>query len=452
MDVRTFPVLTDEDHPLVARLSVGVGENTARVLAYLLCRRADPDLADPATRTAIHIGAGVSKNAAADALDDLVAADLIDETTAETAAPGRPPKAWYAAESESKTIRRTYVRHANRLIEQGRHTVTALESVSSESGDPCEADSGAAPNPVDEWGDANGSDSTATGVRSAPERASIALNWQSNPLHLPLFAAGDGSASDVSFTFDEYDGSREAASAVASASCDVGVAGAATILRERTRGQPIVPIAVYFQRSMVVLYTTQAAFGGPFERTDQLEGRRIGISSGTETGLLGRLFLEQAGVRDAVELVDIDGEEQAALRSGSVDAVTGMVPDPDRLETAERTVDAVTVSDAYPAYGPALIATERTLRHRKPLLESVLVAAMAGWADAVYATETAAKAFASEIDQPSEHIARTFDRATDRFGSNDAVRRSGWGWHSPDEWRNLKDALAQGGILKTGGT
>ncbi|WP_254530612.1 ABC transporter substrate-binding protein [Natrinema gelatinilyticum] len=447
MDVRTFPVLTDEDEALVSRLSVGIGKNAARVLAYLLCRRADPELANAANRTAVHIGAGISKNAAGDALNDLVAAGLIAETTAPTAAPGRPPKAWYAVNSEPETIRRTYARHAGRLIEQGEHTAAALESGSNGPSRAGEADPGTKPDSDDDPGTVTSNGVTADGVRPPLERVTVGLNWRSNALHLPLFAARGAIASDMSLTFDEYDGSRAAVSAVTSASCDVGIAGAATILRERTRGQPIVPIAVCFQRSMVVLYTTRPAFGGPFDRIDQLEGCRIGITSGTETELLGRLLLEQAGLRDTAELVDIDGEEQAALESGDVDAVTGMVPDPDRLETAERTVDVVTVSDAYPAYGPALIVTERTLRRRRRFLEDVLSSILAGWATAVNATSTAANDFANETDQPPERIAQTFDGVTDRFGTSDAVTRRGWGWHSPDKWESLRDALAQGGML-----
>ncbi len=438
MDVRTFPVLTDEDEALVERLSVGTGENAARVLAYLLCRRGDPDLDDAATRTAVHIGAGVSKNAAAAALDELVAAELIAETTASTADPGRPPKAWHAVAPQSETIRRTYARHAERLLEQGERTAAILETGPSES---------TATDGRDSASEAHAERPSAE--RSDHGRVSVALNWRSNALHLPLFAARSADESDISIAFDEYDGSRAAANAVASGGCDVGLAGAATILRERARGEAIVPIAVCFQRSMVVLYTTRAAFGGPFERLEQLEGRRVGMRTGTETGLLGRLLLEQAGLRESVDLVDVGGEERSALETREVDAVTGMVPDPDRLELAEQHVEVVAVSDAYPAYGPALIAAEETLRQRRQRVASFLVATMAGWANAVRATEAAASEFATETDESPDRIARTFEAAVDRFGG-DAVRRRGWGWHSPDDWRSLRDALAQGGIVADG--
>ncbi len=434
MDVRTFPVLTDEDEPVVDRLSLGLGEQRARVLAYLLCRLADPELSDAASRTAVHIGTGLSKHATADALAELAAANLIAETTATTGSPGRPPKAWHAVAPETETIRRLDARHADRLLEQGER-YAGLEPAGAESGGD-ERDEG-------------GSDAPASGPvdRSDGGPVTVALNWRPNGLHLPLLAARDADDGG-SIALEPADGSRAAARAVASEECDVGVAGAATVLRARARGLAVVPIAVCFQRSPVVLYTARSAFGEPFETVGQLRGRRIGMPSGTETGLLGRLLLEQAGIRDAVDLVAVDGEERAALQSGDVDAVTGMAPDPVRLEAAGRTVDSLAVSAAYPAYGPALIAAEGRLREERERFAAFLEAALAGWADAVCAPGSVARTAASETDESADRLARTFRRATDRFADSEGVRRNGWGWHSPEEWRNLRDALAQGGLLE----
>lgn len=420
MDVRTFPVLTDEDEPVVDRLSLGTGERRAQVLAYLLCRLADPDLSDAASRTAVHIGTGLSKHATADALAELAAAGLIAETTATTGSPGRPPKAWHAVGSETETIRQVDARHADRLLEQGER-YAGLE--------PSGAD-------IDDGGE------------DADERLSVALNWRPNGLHLPLLAARAADADETSIALEPADGSRAAVRAVASGERDAGVAGAATVLRARSRGRPVVPIAVCYQRSPVVLYTVRSAFGEPLETVGQLRGRRIGMPSGTETGLLGRLLLEQAGIRDAVDLVAVDGEEGAALRSGDVDAVTGMAPDPARLESAGRTVDSLAVSAAYPAYGPALVAAEDRLRRDRGRFAAFLEATLAGWAEAVRTPESIARTAAGDTDESARRLARTFERATDRFADSEGVRRHGWGWHSPDAWRNLRDALAQGGLLE----
>ncbi len=118
MDVQEFPVLTAADQTLVNRFAVGLGDDGARVLAYLQRRREDEEFSKTATQTAIHVGTNVSKSAAKRALDELAAAAIIEETTVQTSEPGRPPKAWHAVSRRDDTARRLYEHHARRLLEQ----------------------------------------------------------------------------------------------------------------------------------------------------------------------------------------------------------------------------------------------------------------------------------------------------------------------------------------------
>jgi predicted ArsR family transcriptional regulator len=116
MDTREFPVLTDED-ALVKRLSVGLGDDAARVLAYLLCRRQTERFAsEPATRLAVRIGTSLNREAAADALATLEERNLAAATTIQNEARGRPPKAWHAPENTETTVRRADEQHAAALL------------------------------------------------------------------------------------------------------------------------------------------------------------------------------------------------------------------------------------------------------------------------------------------------------------------------------------------------
>lgn len=421
MDVREFPVLTDDESALIDRLSVGLGRNGGRVLAYLLARLESPTFDAPADRTAVHIGTGVSKHAVGDVLEDLTDAGVVTETTATTSTPGRPPKVWRVTDPVAETVRRVYGHHADRLCRQAERFVGRFSSDGEHSG--------------------------VTDSPSGDEPLTVALNWEANALHLPLFLAQrtDHGIDDLEFT--ECNGSQEAIEAVASGQADVGVAGAATILSARERGRPIVPIAVLFQRSMVVLYTTRAAFGGPFQDLEALSGRRVGMAVDAETGLLGRLLLDQAGVDD-VEVVDVTGEERDALASGAVDAVTGMAPDPRRLSTAGDAVDVVPVADRYPVYGPTLITPRETLDQQKGRLESMLAATVAGWAETTADPGTAAAAVGDRCSEPPDRLEATFSAAVERFATSDAVRKHGWGWHAPENWHRLHTALTQGGVLE----
>ncbi|WP_255169037.1 ABC transporter substrate-binding protein [Natrononativus amylolyticus] len=413
MDVRTFPVLAADDQRLVDRLAVATSRPAARVLAYLLRRDADDDLASVASRTAIGIGTGEHEKSVARALEALRSADLVTKTTAKTAGSGRPPDRWAVRRPEAATVRTLYRHHARALLAQAERLEGELSAAL-----PAES-------------------TAATGGTGS---LAIGLNWEPNALHLPLFAARDALPDSPSLSFESYAGSRAVVAAVAAGDVDLGVAGAVTACRERRAGREIVPVAVIFQRSTVVLCALEGRFDEPFTSMAQLGGRRVGIPSGTETGLLARFLLEQAGLAEAVDIVDLAGEERTALVSGEVDAVTGMSPDPGRLEREGHTVEVVAMAEQYPVYGPALIVHRETLERRRPLLERALTAVMAGRASAT--GQPAVDAVATSAGETPAGVARTFERAVERFDAGETVRKRGWGWHTPDGWAGVRTALS----------
>ena len=430
MDTREFPVLAAEDEVLVERLSVGLGDDAARVLAYLLLRRSAEHFADePATRLAVRIGTSLSRETAADALTTLEERGLVTPTTIRTEARGRPPKAWHAPENTEMTVGQVYERHAAALLDQAR-TVAAASGFEPRSGNE------------------------TTDEDSRFGRLRLGLNWLPNALHAPFFrAASTGSYEQkgVDVTISHHEGSARALRGLVAGRTDVALAGAATTVRAREAGKPILPVALPFQRAMAVLYTTREAFGGPFESIEQLRGRRVGMSATSETGLLGRLFLSQTGILDDVAVVDIAGEERAALGSGRADAVTGSFADPRQLRTDGRTVDLLLVADQFPMYGPALVTTERTLCERRAALNAFLAGTVTGWAEAVRHPAAAVRAVARHAESPGERAADherwTLERAVAEFGAGSAVAKHGWGWHRAAGWERLVTALDQADLL-----
>ncbi|OIB58476.1 ABC transporter substrate-binding protein [Natrialba sp. SSL1] len=470
MDRRTFPVLTDADEPLITRLAAGLGEDAGRVLAYLLCRVREADLDRTATLTAIHIGTSLSKNAARTSLDRLEERDFVERTTIQTSSPGRPPNAWHAVDSLATTARQVADDHADRLLRQAAR----FDDDDNGNGAP------------------TGSDQEHR--NETPQRVRVALNWHPNGFHGALFGPvaatiGDepgtpdrptepetGSETEselglglelelelqleLEFEYHACPGSSAAVrTVVEDEKTDLAVAGAATVLCERAAGRDVVPVAVLLPRSPVVLYTTQSAFGEPFERLDQLRDRRLGMPPASETGLLGQLLLSQAGIRDAVDVVELAGEERTALESGEVDAVTGMAADATRLERDGATVDVISIAEQYPVYGPALVASREgvTDPETQARIRAFLAAVTASWgwvqrSPSSVATAIADRAMRAEgVDeaQSREQIERTLRLATDQFARSDGVRKHGWGWHTPDDWQRLRAALVQGGVLES---
>lgn len=418
MEVREFPVLTDDDRPLEDRLAVGLGDDPARVLAYLLLRAERAEFDDePASSLAIQVGTELNRSTARDALNRLADRDLVVETTIRDETGGRPPKAWRVPRGIDESVGRVYDRHATALLDRA----TEFADEDPDAGDP-------------------------SAVAADPENAplAVALNWRPNGLHAPFFAAdADGAYDerDLSVTFEPNRGSRAAIDAVVDGDADVGVAGAATLLRARAAGDPVVPVASLYQHAMTAIYALDDAFDEPFERAAQLRGRRVGTPVESEVGLLSRLFLSQAGVLDDVEVVDLDGEEREALVSGEVDAVTGSFADPRRLAADGTPVESIAVADRFPIPGPAIVATERVLSESRPELAAFLAATAAGWASAARDRDRAAELVAERSERPAAEERRTFAEAVEEFGASETVRKRGWGWRRADAWRRLETVL-----------
>ncbi|MFB6107474.1 MAG: ABC transporter substrate-binding protein [Haloplanus sp.] len=434
MRIREFPVLGDEDDPTVEAFAAGVDREAARVLAYLVGREeSDRFAGQAASRLAVRVGVDLGRERVSEVLSTLTERELVVETTVDSEAPGRPPKGWRVDADRDRTLDRVRRHHSRALLDRAADVASTL-------GDDVAVDPESDDDAVVEVG----------------------LNWDPNGLHAPLFVAADRGAYadhgvDVSFTGCR--GSRAALAAVAEGDVDVGLTGAATLLRAREDGHDVVPLALYYQRAMVVLYTTRATFGEPFRSVEQIRGRRVAMPRGSETGALGRLFLAQAGVVDDVTVVRADGEEHAALLDGDADVATGVFTDPLELEAAGHEVDSVLVADHFPVPGPAFVVRRETLRGRAPALRNLLEGTMAGWTAARGDPEAAARCVvagreavatdgAANTGGETADERRKFEQALARFADSDAVRKNGWGWHSPETWQRLRIALGQANVLE----
>ncbi|MBP1987407.1 ABC transporter substrate-binding protein [Halolamina salifodinae] len=418
MDTVEYPALSEVDRPLVDRYAVGLDADAARVLTYLRLRREHPGTETaPATRLEIRIGTGLSRGAVGDALDTLESLDLVTATSVRRHESGRPPQAWTT--DASTTPRRVYERHAHRLFDRAGPDHAARPNPDGEGSDDGNRDDGE----DDDDGDRE------------PESLTVALNWHPNALHAPLYAGsahGHYADGSLNVTFDPRTGSAAALDALSAGEVDVALVGAATFVAS---DREMVPLALLYERAMAVLYTTREAFGGPFERVRQLRDRRVGMSVGSETARLARLLLSQVDSLDAVDIVDLDGEERDALRSGRVDAVTGQVSDPDRIDDA--TVDTVPVANQFPLYGPVLVTSEETLDRHVDAVHAFLVGTMCGWADATGDPLGAAAAVPDGEDD--ERARETIEKATEEFGFE---ADHGWGEHTETGWERLRTALA----------
>lgn len=426
MHTITFWRLDDDDCQTIARLAAGLGREPARVLAYLALRADRED--DPATGLEIRIGTGLNRKTVSDALERLDERDLVAKTTLPDDSRGRPPKAWYPVADIDEIAHRAYDRHAAAL--QRRADVLHRDDDATEAGEAS----------IDEENQQVETEQTVT----------LGLNWHPNGLHVPFYAAKLGGHYEdcgIAVQLEHEEGSRRAIKRVVDGDADIGVAGAATVVRARDADELVCPIAVVYQRAMTVFYTIRETFGERLERVEQFHDQRIGMPKHSETGLLGRLFLSQMDI-DERRFVETAGEERETLLSDDADIVTGSFSDPYQLEAQGFTVDAIPVADRFPIYGLTLVARPDTLDDRRATLRRFLTGTVHGWVQAQRRPNAAVEAIAAEDDASPSWVEWTFDRAVAEFSESDAVDEHGWGWQRADTWDRLRTALAQGGLLR----
>jgi ABC-type nitrate/sulfonate/bicarbonate transport system substrate-binding protein len=409
MRTEEFWTLDDEDEALVSDLELGLGASAARVLAYLLRRADESRLTDSRARLLdIRLGTGLGRQTVIDSLSALFQRELVTESTLESDQ-GRPPKTWETEYTTETAMYDAYAMHAAGLV----------NSLETDATLPEEADPG--------------------------EPVRLGLNWLPNGLQIPFYAAAVGSKYEmagVDVEFVHYPGSERALRAVTSGEVDIAVVGAATLTDARREGSTAAPLAVLYQRAMSVLYTTRSAFGGQLTESEQLRGRRIGMSPNTETRLLAELFLSQAGVRDAVDVVETTGEESGALLAGDAEVAVGSFSDPWSLRD-EHTVDVLTISDRFPMYGPSLVVDPSASAVGTTRLERFLVGTMLGWRAGRRNPTPAARHIADESDEGREEIEATFRGALESFADSKDRRANGWGAHNDDEWERIRTALVR---------
>jgi len=423
--VRAFPILGDEDAKTVEAFATGLDREAARVLAYLVGREeSDRFSGEAASRLAVRVGVDLGRGRVSDVLGTLTDLGLVVETTVDSEAPGRPPKGWRADAGHDRALACVRAHHSETLLDQAATVASTLD-------DDVEPPTRSGPT------------GSLPSDRDAGHVA-VGLNWEPNGLHAPLFA-GAYADHGVDVTLSGRRGSRAALSAVADGDVDVGLTGAATYLRACTSAD-VVPLALYYQRAMVTLYTTRSAFGGPLRSVEDVRGRRVAMPAGSETGALGRLFLAQAGVVDDVTVVRANGEEREALLDGDADVATGVFTDPLELEAAGHDVDSVLLADHFPVPGPAFVVRRETLRERPDALRGFLEGAMAGWT-AARTDPAAAVAAVPDHAADAADERRKLDGAFERFAGGDAVEKNGWGWHSSETWERLRVALEQAATL-----
>jgi len=168
------------------------------------------------------------------------------------------------------------------------------------------------------------------------------------------------------------------------------VTGADQILIARSKGVPVVAVAVIFRRNPFVLFSL--AKSGIKAPADYV-GKNIGVKIGGNEELIYRAVLAKAGV-DKSKLNEIPVKfDITPLLAGTVEVWPGYLIN-EVLAAKEKGFDVNVVSPAdygIDLYADTLFTTEKMLKEKPDVVRKFVAATLKGWTSAIAAPEEAAQ-------------------------------------------------------------
>ena len=169
-----------------------------------------------------------------------------------------------------------------------------------------------------------------------------------------------------------------------------GVTGADQILIARSKGVPVVALAVIYRRNPFVLFSL--AKSGIKTPADYV-GKKVGVKIGGNEELIYRAVMAKAGI-DKSKVTEIPVKfDMTPLLTGDIDVWPGYLIN-EVLAAKEKGFDVNVVSPVdygIDLYADTLFTTEKMLKEKPDVVKKFVVATLQGWNAAIAAPEEAAK-------------------------------------------------------------
>lgn len=287
---------------------------------------------------------------------------------------------------------------------------------------------------------------------------SFQLNWEPNGFQAPYFLArerGFYEEEGLDVAFVEGHGSPFAAEEAARGRADFALAGASAVLSVQSQGFEPLAVAAVTQKTPAAIYTLRDVFGEPLGDPEQLAGRTVAPSA-TKTRILAAQLLEDAGIREEVDLLDVDPHThhrvEHKLLDGEVDAAVGVVTNGIELERDhDRRADELPIGNYLGIYGMTLVTNPEFTAENPDTVGGFLRATARGWAEATSDPGAAIDALVArnatlERDREIERV--KFETAAENLQFTEHIRQAGWGNHDGERWQTLERTLAETDLLE----
>jgi NitT/TauT family transport system substrate-binding protein len=230
-------------------------------------------------------------------------------------------------------------------------------------------------------------------IARADDAVTVRLKWLNQAQFAGFYVAKDkGFYKAAGLDVDVQPGGPDfpAIQMVAGGNEQFGVTGADQILIARSKGVPVVALAVIYRRNPFVLFSL--AKSGIKTPADYV-GKKVGVKIGGNEELIYRAVMAKAGI-DKSKVTEIPVKfDIAPLLTGDIDVWPGYLIN-EVLAAKEKGFDVNIVAPVdygIDLYADTLFTTEKMLKEKPDLVKKFVAATLQGWNAAIAVPEEAAK-------------------------------------------------------------
>jgi len=227
----------------------------------------------------------------------------------------------------------------------------------------------------------------------AGDSITVRLKWFNQAQFAGFYVAqekGDYKATGLDVNVQPGGPDFPAVQMVAGGNEQFGVTGADQILIARSKGVPVVAVAVIYRRNPFVLFSL--AKSGIKTPADYV-GKKVGVKIGGNEELIYRAVLAKAKI-DKSQLTEIPVKfDMTPLLTGDIDVWPGYLIN-EVLAAKEKGFDVNIVNPSdygIDLYADTLFTTEAMLKEKPDVVRNFVAATLKGWNTAIAAPEEAAK-------------------------------------------------------------
>jgi NitT/TauT family transport system substrate-binding protein len=270
-------------------------------------------------------------------------------------------------------------------------------------------------------------------AQQPPQKVVFALNW---------FPVGDHAAYWVALEKGYYrqrgldvdmqnsKGSGDSIAKVDTGRADVGLADSAVVIASAARGTRIKVVGMVFDKSPLNIWSRKEA---PITKPKDLEGKSVAAPPGDGQRQMFPAFARLHGIdQSKVTWVNVEPAAKVpALAEKRVDAVADYTTGLPFYEKAIGKGNAVMLPWAdhgFDMYSMSIIASEKTMKERGPVLKAFLEASYLGWRDVMSDPKSALEIFKKRVPEIDLSIIEPNMMMGLELMKTDRYAKNGIGW------------------------